>query len=43
MTIPFHEDYSSGKLIVIKTYITLMKLDSTNNIHKLSKHNLFGL
>jgi hypothetical protein len=29
MTIPFHEEDSSGKLIVIKTYITLMKLYST--------------
>jgi len=29
MTIPFHEDDSYEKLIVIKTYITLMNLYST--------------
>jgi hypothetical protein len=35
MTVPFHWDHSHGKIVVIKTYKTLMKIDSTNNtMHK---------
>jgi len=29
MTVPFHWDHSHGKIVVIKTYKTLMKIDST--------------
>ena len=30
MFFPFHWDYSHGKLVVIKSYETLINMDSTN-------------